>query len=148
LRQESEWRYDIDGYAELAIADERFCFPIPEGYPDEQAAPLLCAGLIGYRALRLVGAAADRPLRLRCLSPRPLSGRCPPGPRVFAFTREGDEESQAFARVLGAEWAGSSEEAPPAELDGAIVFAPVGALMTTALRASAKAPASSAPAST
>jgi propanol-preferring alcohol dehydrogenase len=132
--------YDIDGgYAEAAVADERFCFPIPEGYPDLQAAPLLCAGLIGYRALRLVGdterigfygfgAAAHILCQVAVHQ----------GRRVFAFTREGDEETQAFARELGAEWAGSSEEAPPEELDGAIVFAPVGALMTAALRASAK----------
>ena len=132
--------YDVDGgYAELAVADERFCFPIPEDYPDEQAAPLLCAGLIGYRALRLVedaerigfygfGASAHILCQVAVHQ----------GRRVFAFTREGDEETQAFARGLGAEWAGSSDEAPPEELDGAIVFAPIGSLMTTALRASAK----------
>ena len=132
--------YDIDGgYAEVAVADERFCFPIPEGYPDVQAAPLLCAGLIGYRALRLVGeverigfygfgAAAHILCQVAVHE----------GRRVFAFTREGDTETQAFARELGAEWAGASEETPPEELDGAIVFAPVGALMTAALGASAK----------
>ncbi|HWC47500.1 MAG TPA: zinc-dependent alcohol dehydrogenase family protein [Solirubrobacterales bacterium] len=132
--------YDIDGgYAEVAAADARFCFPIPDGYPDLQAAPLLCAGLIGYRALRLVeeaerigfygfGAAAHILCQVAVHE----------GRRVFAFTRESDEETQAFARDLGAEWAGGSEETPPEELDGAIVFAPVGALMTAALRASAK----------
>jgi alcohol dehydrogenase, propanol-preferring len=132
--------YDIDGgYAEMAVADERFCFPIPEGYPDEQAAPLLCAGLIGYRALRLVGDAERIGLYGFGASAHILCQVVVrQGRRVFAFTREGDEEGQAFARRLGAEWAGSSDEAPPEEIDGAIVFAPVGSLMTTALRASAK----------
>jgi propanol-preferring alcohol dehydrogenase len=132
--------YDLDGgYAEAAVADERFCFPIPAGYPDLQAAPLLCAGLIGYRALRLVGEAErigfygfGAAAHILC------QVAVHEGRRVFAFTREGDEETQAFARELGAEWAGGSQEAPPEELDGAIVFAPVGALMTAALRASAK----------
>jgi propanol-preferring alcohol dehydrogenase len=132
--------YDLDGgYAELAVADERYCFPIPAGYSDEQAAPLLCAGLIGYRALRLVGEAErigffgfGAAAHILCQI------AVAEGRRVFAFTRPGDEETQAFARRLGAEWAGSSEEAPPEELDGAIVFAPVGALMVAALRASAK----------
>jgi propanol-preferring alcohol dehydrogenase len=132
--------YDVDGgYAEVAVADERFCFPIPAGYPDLQAAPLLCAGLIGYRALRLVGEAErigfygfGAAAHILC------QVAVHQGRRVFAFTRDGDSETQAFARRLGAEWAGSSEEAPPEELDGAIVFAPVGALMTAALRASAK----------
>jgi len=132
--------YDLDGgYAEVAAADERFCFPIPGGYPDLQAAPLLCAGLIGYRALRLVGdaerigfygfgAAAHILCQIAAYE----------GRRVFVFTRPGDEEGQAFARSLGAAWAGSSQEAPPEELDGAIVFAPAGELMPVALRASAK----------
>ena len=132
--------YDIDGgYAEVAVADERFCFPIPEGYPDLQAAPLLCAGLIGYRALRLVGEAErigfygfGAAAHILC------QVAVHEGRRVFAFTRAGDKETQAFARDLGAEWAGASDETPPEELDGAIVFAPVGALMTAALRASAK----------
>jgi propanol-preferring alcohol dehydrogenase len=132
--------YDIDGgYAELALADERFCFPIPGGYPDEQAAPLLCAGLIGYRALRLVGDAERIGLYGFGASAHILCQvAVHQGRRVFAFTREGDAEGQEFARSLGAEWAGSSEQAPPEELDGAIVFAPVGALMTAALRVSAK----------
>ena len=132
--------YDIDGgYAELAVADERFCFPIPASYSDEQAAPLLCAGLIGYRALRLIGDAErigfygfGAAAHILC------QVAVHQGRRVFAFTREGDAEGQAFARQLGAEWAGSSDEAPPEEIDGAIVFAPIGSLMTTALRASAK----------
>jgi propanol-preferring alcohol dehydrogenase len=129
--------YDVDGgYAEVAAADARFCFPIPDGYPDLQAAPLLCAGLIGYRALRLVGEAErigfygfGAAAHILC------QVAVHEGRRVFAFTREGDEETQAFARGLGAEWAGASEQTPPEELDGAIVFAPVGALMTAALRA-------------
>jgi propanol-preferring alcohol dehydrogenase len=132
--------YDIDGgYAELAVADERFCFRIPAGYPDDQAAPLLCAGLIGYRALRLVGDAERIGFYGFGASAHILCQvAVHQGRRVFAFTREGDEEMQAFARGLGAEWAGSSEQTPPEELDGAIVFAPVGALMPVALRASAK----------
>jgi propanol-preferring alcohol dehydrogenase len=132
--------YDIDGgYAELTVADERFCFPIPAGYGDEQAAPLLCAGLIGYRALRLVGEAERIGFYGFGSSAHILCQvAVHQGRRVFAFTREGDEETQAFARALGAEWAGSSEEMPPEELDGAIVFAALGALMPTALRASAK----------
>jgi propanol-preferring alcohol dehydrogenase len=132
--------YDIDGgYAELAVADERFCFPIPGGYPDEQAAPLLCAGLIGYRALRLVGDAERIGFYGFGASAHILcQAAVHQGRRVFVFTREGDAEGQQFARSLGAEWAGSSEEAPPEELDGAIVFAPVGPLMTAALRVSAK----------
>jgi alcohol dehydrogenase, propanol-preferring len=132
--------YDSDGgYGELALVDERFCFPIPAGYPDDQAAPLLCAGLIGYRALRLLGDAErvgfygfGAAAHILC-QVAAYEGR-----RVFAFTRDGDTEGQAFARQLGAEWAGSSEDEPPEELDGAIVFAPIGGLMTTALGASAK----------
>jgi alcohol dehydrogenase, propanol-preferring len=132
--------YDVDGgYAELAVADERFCLPIPAVYPDEQAAPLLCAGLIGYRALRLVGEAErigfygfGAAAHILC------QVAVHQGRRVFVFTREGDAEGQEFARSLGAEWAGSSEQAPPEELDGAIVFAPAGPLMTAALRVSAK----------
>lgn len=132
--------YDIDGgYAELTVADERFCFPIPAGYPDIQAAPLLCAGLIGYRALRLVGEADRLGLYGFGASAHILCQvAVDQGRRVFAFTKEGDEESQRFALELGAEWAGSSDQMPPEELDGAIVFAPVGPLMTAALRASAK----------
>ncbi len=132
--------YDVDGgYAELAVADERFCFPLPADYPDEQAAPLLCAGLIGYRALRLLGDAERIGFYGFGASAHILCQvAVHQGRRVFAFTRSGDEEGQAFARELGAEWASSSEQAPPEELEGAIVFAPLGSLMTTALRASAK----------
>lgn len=132
--------YDIDGgFAELAVADERFCFPVPDGFADEQAAPLLCAGLIGYRALRLVGDGERLGFYGFGASAHILCQvAVAEGRRVFAFTREGDTETQAFARRLGAEWAGSSGESPPEELDGAIVFAADGSLMTTALRESAK----------
>jgi propanol-preferring alcohol dehydrogenase len=132
--------YDIDGgYAELAVADERFCFPIPEGYADLQAAPLLCAGLIGYRSLRFCGDAERLGLYGFGASAHIICQvAAHQGRRVFAFTRAGDEEGQAFARSLGAEWAGPSDGPPPEELDAAIVFAPVGALVPVALRASAK----------
>jgi alcohol dehydrogenase, propanol-preferring len=132
--------YDLDGgYAELALADERFCFALPDNYTDEQAAPLLCAGLIGYRALRLVGEAERIGFYGFGASAHILCQvAVHQGRRVFAFTRPGDEATQAFARGLGAEWAGSSEQLPPEPLDGAIVFAAAGALMPAALRASAK----------
>ncbi len=132
--------YDIDGgYAELAVADERYCLPIPSGYVDAKAAPLLCAGLIGYRALRLIGDAERVGFYGFGASAHILCQiAAHQGRRVFAFTREGDDEGQEFARSLGAEWAGPSTESPPEELDGAIVFAPVGALMPAALRVSAK----------
>jgi propanol-preferring alcohol dehydrogenase len=132
--------YDVDGgYAELAAADERFCFPIPSDMSDEGAAPLLCAGLIGYRALRLVGDAERIGFYGFGASAHILCQLAVhQGRRVFVFTREGDEEGQEFARGLGAEWAGASGESPPEELDAAIVFAPVGSLMTEALRVSAK----------
>jgi propanol-preferring alcohol dehydrogenase len=132
--------YDVDGgYAEQAVADERFCFAIPDGYADLQAAPLLCAGLIGYRALRLVGDAERIGFYGFGASAHILCQvAVHQGRRVFAFTRDGDEETQDFARGLGAEWAGSSLQRPPEELDGAIVFAPVGDLMPAALRATAK----------
>jgi alcohol dehydrogenase, propanol-preferring len=132
--------YDVDGgYAELTVADERFCFPIPDGYPDDQAAPLLCAGLIGFRALRLVGDGERLGFYGFGSSAHILCQvAVAEGRRVFAFTRAGDDATQEFARSLGAEWAGGSDEAPPEELDGAIVFAAVGALMPQALRVSAK----------
>jgi alcohol dehydrogenase, propanol-preferring len=127
--------YDIDGgYAELAVADERFCFPVPERYDDVQAAPLLCAGLIGYRALRLAGdaeaiglygfgASAHIVCQVATAQRR----------RVFAGTRAGDDETQDFARSLGAVWAGEALAGPPEELDAVIVFAPVGELVPAAL---------------
>lgn len=132
--------YDIDGgYAELAVADERFCFALPASMSDEGVAPLLCAGLIGYRAMRLVGDAERLGFYGFGASAHILCQLAVhQGRRVFVFTREGDEEGQRFARGLGAEWAGAAGETPPEELDGAIVFAPVGSLMTAALRVSAK----------
>lgn len=132
--------YDVDGgYAELAVADERFCFALPPAMPDEAVAPLLCAGLIGYRALRLVGEAERIGFYGFGASAHILCQvAVHQGRRVFAFTREGDAETQAFARGLGAEWAGAATAAPPEQLDGAIVFAAAGELMPAALRASAK----------
>jgi propanol-preferring alcohol dehydrogenase len=128
---------DIDGgYAEYTVADARFCFPIPAGYSDEQAAPLMCAGLIGYRALRMCGDARRIGLYGFGDSAHILTQVCRwQGREVYAFARGGDEETQAFALELGAVWAGGSEETPPEQLDAAIVFAPVGALVPEALRA-------------
>jgi len=132
--------YDVDGgYAELAVADERFCLPLPEDYSDEQVAPLLCAGLIGYRALRMVGDAERLGLYGFGASAHIICQvAAHQGRSVFVFTREGDVEGQRFAGQLGADWAGASTEAPPEPLDGAIVFAPVGPLLPAALRVSAK----------
>ena len=132
--------YHLDGgYAELAVADERYCFPIPDGYSDVEAAPLLCAGLIGYRSLRLAGDAERIGLYGFGASAHIVAQVARhQGRRVFAFTRPGDDEGQAFARELGAEWAGGSDERPPEELDAAIVFAPVGALVPAALAVLAK----------
>ena len=132
--------YDLNGgYAEYAACDDRFCFPIPEAYPDLQAAPLLCAGLIGYRSYKMTGdaqkigfygfgAAAHILIQVACYQ----------GKEVYAFTRAGDDRGQEFARSLGAVWTGSSQESPPEPLDAAIIFAPVGSLIPTALRAVAK----------
>jgi alcohol dehydrogenase, propanol-preferring len=133
--------YDTDGgYAELAVADERFCLPLPEGYPDLQAAPLLCAGLIGYRSLRLAGDPGVLGLYGFGASAHIVAQVAKhEGRRVFAFTRPGDQDGQEFARSLGAEWAGGSDEPPPEELDAAILFAPVGELVPAALRAVRKA---------
>jgi propanol-preferring alcohol dehydrogenase len=128
--------YDLDGgYAELAVADERYCFPIPEGYPDEQAAPLLCAGLIGYRSLRLAGDAERIGLYGFGASAHIVCQvAVAQGRTVFAGTRAGDAETQAFARSLGAVWAGDALARPPEELDAVIVFAPAGELVPAALR--------------
>jgi propanol-preferring alcohol dehydrogenase len=132
--------YTIDGgYAEYTIADQRFCFPIPDSYRDAEAAPLLCAGLIGYRSLvkagngkRLgiygFGAAAHIVAQVAKYRQREL----------YAFTRPGDDEAKKFALALGAVWAGDSTELPPAKLDAAIIFAPVGDLVPQALRAVSK----------
>jgi len=132
--------YQLDGgYAEYAAVDERFCLPLPEDYPDEQAAPLLCAGLIGYRALRMAGDA-------ECLGLYGFGASAHivcqvagfQGRRVFAFTRGDDSEAQEFARELGAEWAGDALGPSPEELDAAIIFAPSGELVPAALAAVAK----------
>lgn len=132
--------YQIDGgYAELTVADQRYCFAMPAAYGDVEAAPLLCAGLIGYRALRLAGdgervgifgfgAAAHIIAQVARHQ----------GRRVFAFTRQGDTEAQEFARGLGAVWAGGSDEETPEQLDAAIIFAPIGALVPAALTATRK----------
>jgi alcohol dehydrogenase, propanol-preferring len=132
--------YNLDGgYAEYTVADYRFCFPIPANYPDLQAAPLLCAGLIGYRAYRMTGnaeklgfygfgSAAHILIQLAGYQ----------GRQVFAFTRSGDTQGQEFARQLGAIWAGDSDILPPEPLDAAIIFAPIGKLVPAALRAVCK----------
>ena len=133
--------YQIDGgYAQYTLADARYCFPIPESFSDFEAAPLLCAGLIGFRSLRMTdqarrlglygfGAAAHIIAQVAQYQ----------GSEIYAFTRPGDSEGQAFARRLGAVWAGGSDELPPVELDAAILFAPVGALLPLSLRAVRKA---------
>lgn len=131
---------DLDGgFGEYAVADARFCFPIPDGYPDLQAAPLLCAGLIGHRALRMAGDAARLGLYgFGAAAHIVCQVALHEGRRVFAVTRAGDADAQAFARELGAEWAGDAGAPPPEQLDAAIVFAPVGSLVPEALRAVAK----------
>ena len=128
--------YHLDGgFAQRTVSDERFCFPVPAAFSDVDAAPLLCAGLIGYRTLRMAGdprtvgiwgfgAAAHLVAQVARFE----------GRTVFAFTRPGDTASQEFARSLGAAWAGSSDDPPPVPLDAALVFAPVGALVPAALR--------------
>lgn len=128
--------YQIDGgFAEYCVADNRFCFPIPKGYPDQQAAPLLCAGLIGYRALKKTnnayhlgiygfGAAAHIITQVACKQNR----------KVYAFTRPGDTKAQQFALQLGATWANDTQHSPPHPLDAAIIFAPVGELVPLALQ--------------
>jgi len=129
--------YEMDGgYAEMTVADERFCFAIPEGYPDLQAAPLLCAGLIGWRCLRLAGDARRLGLYGFGAAAHIVAQVARhEGRRVFAFVRAGDEEARRFALEMGAAWAGGSSEAPPEELDAAIIFAPAGELVPLALRA-------------
>jgi propanol-preferring alcohol dehydrogenase len=134
--------YDRDGgFAEYAAANERFCFDLPAGYDDVHAAPLLCAGLIGFRAWRMAGSATPRRLGLYgfgaaahivCLL------AAAQGQEVFAFTREGDLTGQEFARSLGAAWAGAAWPGPPSPLDAAIIFAPAGELVPAALAATAK----------
>lgn len=128
---------DIDGgFAEYTVADARFCLPIPASYSNEQGAPLMCAGLIGYRALRMCGDARRIGFYGFGDSAHILVQLCRwQGRRVYAFTRPGDETAQDFARELGAVWAGGSEDSPPERLDAAIIFAPVGSLVPAALRA-------------
>jgi propanol-preferring alcohol dehydrogenase len=132
--------YDIDGgYAEYVVADERFCFAIPEIYTDVQAAPLLCAGLIGYRGYGMTGGAGRLGIYGFGDAAHIITQvAVHEGRRVFAFTRTDDTEGQAFARELGAEWAGDSLGPAPEELDAAIIFAPVGPLVPAALKATAK----------
>lgn len=132
--------YQIDGgYVEYTVADHRFCFPIPNGYPDLQAAPLLCAGLIGYRSLRMTGDAERLGLYGFGAAAHIVAQVARyQGREVFAFTRSGDTEAQQFARDVGAVWAGDSQQHPPEELDAAIIFAPIGELIPVALRAVAK----------
>ena len=132
--------YQIDGgYAEYTVADQRFCFAIPSEYPDLQAAPLLCAGLIGYRSWRLAGEAPRLGLYGFGDSAHIIVQVARwHGQRVFAFTRRGDAEGQRFALEMGAEWAGDTLGPAPEELDAAIIFAPAGELVPAALRSLAK----------
>ena len=127
--------YDIDGgYAEQTVADERFCFPLPDGYEDLNVAPLLCAGLIGHRTLRLAGDAERLGIYgFGAAAHIVCQVAAHHGRSVYALTRPGDAEAQAFARSLGAVWAGDTEEGPPEELDAAILFAPAGELVPRAL---------------
>jgi len=129
--------YDVDGgYAEFAVADERFCFPLPEGYPDLQAAPLLCAGLIGYRSLRLAGEGPRLGLYGFGASAHiVLQVARHQGRTVYAFTRRDDAAAQEFALGLGADWTGDALQPGPEPLDAAIIFAPAGELVPAALRA-------------
>lgn len=132
--------YDRDGgYAESAVADSRFVFPIPSGYSEVEAAPLLCSGLIGFRALRLAGA-GDRIGFYGFGASAHLTAQAAQfrGQKVYAFTRPGDVKGQEFARNLGAVWAGGSDESPPEPLDAALIFAPVGPLVPLALAATGK----------
>jgi propanol-preferring alcohol dehydrogenase len=134
--------YDRDGgFAEYCVADQQFCVRLPERYSDVQAAPLLCAGLIGFRAWRLAGGPRIRRLGLwgfGAAAHLACQLAVAHGQQVHAFTREGDARSQAFARSLGASWAGSSSEAPPRPLDASLLFAPVGDLVPAALATTAK----------
>jgi propanol-preferring alcohol dehydrogenase len=132
--------YDIDGgFAEFAKADERFCFPIPAGIADRQAAPLLCAGLIGYRSLKMAGEAERLGLYgFGAAAHIVIQVARHRGQRVFAFVRPGDESTERFALELGAAWAGGSDRLPPEPLDAALIFAPAGQLVPAALRAVAK----------
>jgi len=129
--------YQLDGgFAEYCVSDARYCFPIPDGYPDIQAAPLLCAGLIGYRSYRMCGDAARIGLYgFGAAAHIICQVACFEGREVYAYTREGDDSAREFAGTLGATWAGSSAEQPPEPLDAAIISAPAGELVPAALRA-------------
>ncbi|WP_088536785.1 zinc-dependent alcohol dehydrogenase family protein [Geobacter sp. DSM 9736] len=129
--------YQFDGgFADYAVADHRFCFPIPEGYPDLQAAPLLCAGLIGYRSLCMAGDAGVIGLYGFGAAAHIVAQVARfQGRRIFAFSRPGDLEARRFALEMGAEWAGDADALPPEMLDAAIIFAPAGELVPAALRA-------------
>jgi propanol-preferring alcohol dehydrogenase len=132
--------YQIDGgYAEFTVADHRYCFPLPPAYSDAEAAPLLCAGLIGYRSLQMAGDARRLGIYGFGASAHIVTQVARyEGREVYAFTRRGDLDGQRFARKMGATWTGDSETAPPVELDAAIIFAPVGSLVPAALRAVGK----------
>jgi propanol-preferring alcohol dehydrogenase len=133
--------YTLDGgYAEFAVADQRYCFPLPQAYSDIEAAPLMCAGLIGYRTYRLAGEYKDRLGIYGFGAAGHIIAQVAAyqGKKVYAFTRPGDRATQEFARQLGVYWSGGSDEMPPDELDAAMVLAPVGALMVAALKAVAK----------
>ena len=132
--------YQIDGgYASHTVADARYCFHLPQGYGDAEAAPLLCAGLIGYRSLKMTGDAARLGIYGFGAAAHIVAQVARyQGREIFAFTRPGDARAQDFARELGAAWAGGSDEMPPGLLDAAIIFAPVGALVPAALKASRK----------
>jgi propanol-preferring alcohol dehydrogenase len=133
--------YTIDGgFAEYTIADQRYCFSLPETYTDIDVAPLLCAGMIGYRTYRLAGEHKERLGIYGFGAAAHIIAQVAihQGQRVFAFTRPGDTEAQEFARRLGAVWAGDSTQQPPEQLDAALIFAPVGSLIVDALRATVK----------
>ena len=132
--------YQVDGgYAEYALADQRYCFALPDGYTDAEAAPLLCAGLIGYRALVMAGAARRLGIYGFGAAAHIVAQIARfQGRQIFAFTRPGDDAGKQFARELGAAWTGDSDVTPPEPLDAAIIFAPVGPLVPLALRAIAK----------
>jgi len=133
--------YTLDGgYAEYAVADQRYCFRLSDAYSDIEAAPLLCAGLIGYRSYRLAGEHVERLGIYGFGAAGHIIAQVAnhQGKRVFAFTRPGDTATQEFARRLGVYWVGGSDETAPEELDAALVLAPIGALMVTALKAVAK----------
>jgi propanol-preferring alcohol dehydrogenase len=125
------------GFAEYTVADERFCFPLPKTYSDAEAAPLLCAGLIGYRTYRMAGDGVDRLGVYGFGAAAHIVAQVAKfeGKKVYAFTRPGDREAQAFALRHGADWAGDSTVPPPQLLDAALIFAPVGALVVEALKA-------------